>query len=172
MSVGIHEYTFVHLGLSRWYSSKKSCQCRRPKRHRFDPWVRKMPWSRKWQPTPAFSPGKFHGKRSLMGSQRVGRDWATEHAYMHMCTRLWVHTHTHTQKYGGFPGCSDDKNTCLQCGRPRFNPWLGKIPWRRKWLPTPVFLPGKFHGQRTLAGVHGVTKSQTRPSEFHYYHYI
>ena len=31
-----------------------------------------------------------------------------------------------------------------------FNPWVGKIPWNRKWQPTPVFLPGKFHGQRRL----------------------
>ena len=30
--------------------------------------------------------------------------------------------------------------------------WVGKIPWRRKWLPTPVFWPGEFHGQRGLAG--------------------
>ena len=30
------------------------------------------------------------------------------------------------------------------------DPWAGKIPWRREWLPTPVFLPGKFHGQRSL----------------------
>ena len=35
---------------------------------------------------------------------------------------------------------------------PRFNPWVGKIPWRRKWQPTPVFLPGKSHGQKSLAG--------------------
>ena len=40
----------------------------------------------------------------------------------------------------------------MQCRRPRFNPWVGKIPWRRKWQPAPVFLPGKFHGQRGLAG--------------------
>ena len=33
-----------------------------------------------------------------------------------------------------------------------FNPWVGKIPWNRKWQPTPVLLPGKFHGQRSLAG--------------------
>ena len=40
---------------------------------------------------------------------------------------------------------------------------VGKIPWRRKWQPTPVFLPGKSHGQSSLAGytVHGVAKSQT-----------
>ena len=34
----------------------------------------------------------------------------------------------------------------------RFNPWVGKMPWRREWLPTPVFLPGEYHGQRRLAG--------------------
>ena len=35
-------------------------------------------------------------------------------------------------------------------GRPGFDPWVGKIPWRREWLPTPVFLPREFHGQRSL----------------------
>ena len=40
----------------------------------------------------------------------------------------------------------------LQCRRPGFNPWVGKIPWRRKWQPTLVLLPGEFHGQRSLAG--------------------
>ena len=33
-----------------------------------------------------------------------------------------------------------------------FDPWVGKIPWRREWLPTPVFLPQEFHGLRSLAG--------------------
>ena len=61
---------------------------------------------------------------------------------------------------------------CLQCGRPGFDPWVGKIRWRKKWQPTPVFLPGKFHGQRNLssvdwqATVRGVTKSWTRLSDF------
>ena len=40
----------------------------------------------------------------------------------------------------------------MQCGRPGFNPWVGKMPWRRKWQPTPVFLPGGSHGQRSLVG--------------------
>ena len=40
----------------------------------------------------------------------------------------------------------------LQCGRPGVNPWLGKIPWRRKWQSTLVLLPGKSHGQRSLVG--------------------
>ena len=42
-----------------------------------------------------------------------------------------------------FPGGSDGKSVCLQCGRPWFEPWVGKIPWRRKWKSTPVFLPEK-----------------------------
>ena len=33
-----------------------------------------------------------------------------------------------------------------------FNPWVRKIPWRRTWQPTPVFLPGEFHGQRSMQG--------------------
>ena len=45
-----------------------------------------------------------------------------------------------------FPGGSDSKSVCLQCGRPGFNPWVGKIPWGRKWQPTPELLAGKFHG--------------------------
>ena len=47
---------------------------------------------------------------------------------------------------------SDSRSVCLQYGRPRFDPWVRKIPWRRKWQPTPVLLPGKFHGQRSLVG--------------------
>ena len=41
---------------------------------------------------------------------------------------------------------------CLQCRRPGFNPWVWKISWRRKWLPTPISLLGEFHGQRRLVG--------------------
>ena len=41
---------------------------------------------------------------------------------------------------------------CLQCRRLGFNPWVGKIPWRRERLPTPIFLLGELHGERSLAG--------------------
>ena len=48
---------------------------------------------------------------------------------------------------------------CLRCGIPRFSPWMEKIPWKMKWLPTPIFLPGKSHRQRSLLStVHGVAK--------------
>ena len=62
----------------------------------------------------------------------------------------------------------------LQCRRHRFDLWVGKISWRRKWQPTPVFLPGKFHGQRSQVGytVHGVTRVRhdlvTKPSPLVY----
>ena len=47
-------------------------------------------------------------------------------------------------------------------GRPDFDLWVGKIPWRRAWQPTPVFLPGEVHGQRSLVvTVHEVAKSWT-----------
>ena len=49
----------------------------------------------------------------------------------------------------------------LQCRRLRFNSWVRKIPWRRKWLPTPVFLPGKSHGQRILVGYRWIESHTT-----------
>jgi len=65
-------------GLSRWLSGKEpACQCG------FDPWVWKIPWRRKWQPTSVFLPGKSHGRRSPagyspQGLKRVGHDLATK----------------------------------------------------------------------------------------------
>ena len=56
---------------------------------------------------------------------------------------------------------------CLQCRRPGFNPWIRKIPWRRQWHPTPVLLPGKSHGWRSLVGcTPWGHKSRTRLSDF------
>ena len=66
-------------------STKESiCQCRRHKRHGFDPWVGKILWSRKWQPAPAFLPGESHGQRSLVsyspwGCKESDMTEATEH---------------------------------------------------------------------------------------------
>ena len=49
-----------------------TCQCRRGKRCGFDPWVRKIPWRRAWQPTPVFLPGESHKQRSLVGYRPWG----------------------------------------------------------------------------------------------------
>ena len=55
----------------------------------------------------------------------------------------------------GFSSDSDGKESTCHVGDlgsiPGFSSWVGKIPWRREQLPTPVFLPGEFHGQRSLA---------------------
>ena len=74
-------YTYISWGFPAGTVVKEfSCWC---KRQGFDPWVRKIPWRRKWQPTPAFLPEKSHGQRSLAGSLAVVRGW----------TRLSTHTH-------------------------------------------------------------------------------
>ena len=57
-----------------------------------------------------------------------------------------------SSSHQGFPGPQWSR-ICLQYRTHRiFDPWVRKVPWRRKWLPTPVFLPGGSHGQRSLAG--------------------
>ena len=64
-----------------------ACQCRRHKRRRFDPWVSKVPWSRKWQPTLVFLPEKSHGQRSLSGHS----PWDRKESFtidMQMCLTL------------------------------------------------------------------------------------
>ena len=66
----------------------------------------------------------------------------------------------------GFPGGTSGKEITCQCRRHKrlgFNPWIRKIPWRRKWHPTPVLLPGKPHGRRNLVGCSpwGCTESDT-----------
>ena len=70
------------LGLS---GKESAYQCRRCRRRGFDPWVGKIPWSRKWQPTSVFLPGLSHGQRSLVGYSPWGRKESdtTEHAHTH-----------------------------------------------------------------------------------------
>ena len=78
--------------MTRWCSGKKKkqtiCQCRRCKRHGFDPWVGKLPWRRKWQLTAVFLPGKFHGQRNL---------WAAVHGVGKSRRCLSIHTQTQTR---------------------------------------------------------------------------
>ena len=83
-----------------------TCQCRGHKRCRFDPWVRKIPWRRAWQPIPVFLPGEFHGQRSLMGYCPQGhKDSDTTEATcthartcayvwkcMHECINVWFYS--------------------------------------------------------------------------------
>ena len=85
------------------------------------------------------------GRLQSMGLQRVGHDWVTN-------THTHKHTHQALAKKKTMKRWLRWQRICLQCRRPRLDPWVGKIAWRRKWLPTPVFLPWEVHGQRSLAG--------------------
>ena len=68
--------------------------------------------------------------------------------------------------YLGLPWWHRQHRICLQWGKPGFNPWVGKIPWRRERLPTPVFVPGESYGHRSLVGYSPrVTKSWTSQSD-------
>ena len=83
----------VELGqhlLGGFSGKESSCQCRRRRRHRFGLWVGTMPWNRKWQPTPLFLPGEFHGQRSLVDP----RSWG------HKESDTTEHTHTQSTYVG------------------------------------------------------------------------
>ena len=67
-----------------------------------------------------------------------------------------------------FPGCANGKEPTCQCRRHkrcRFDPWVRKIPWRRAWQPTPVFLPGESHGQRSLAAYSPQSRKESDMTE-------
>ena len=80
---------FSLCGLAQWFSGKEpTCPCRRC---RFDPWVRKIPWRRKWQPTVAFLPGKF--QRGLAGYS----PWSRKRVRHNQVTKQQISLHSHHQ---------------------------------------------------------------------------
>ena len=131
-----------------------------------------LAWKIPWMEEP--------GRLPSMGLHRVGHDWSGLAAAAAAAAEPKDHDNGYRWRwsglsqwpvevlnlidcYFGFPHSSVGKEL-LQCRRPGFNPWAGKIPWRRERLPTPVFWPGEFPG---LYIVHGVGKSWTRLSGFH-----
>ena len=73
------------------------------------------------------------------------------------CVKWWftvvkLHLYLDNWIFGELPRWHSGKEFACQCRRCQFDPWVGKIPWSKKWQPTPVFLPGKSHGQRSLVG--------------------
>ena len=100
-----------------------------------------MHWRRKWQPTPVFLPGESQGWGSMVGCRLWGRAESDT---------------TEVTRQQHLPASAGDN----RCG---FDPWVRKIPWRRAWLPIPVFLPRKFMDRGAWqATVHRVTQSRTR----------
>ena len=88
----------------------------------------------------------FPGAAALLYGQSSGHDEPVVAGSAYRC-RLprWLRGKTNKQTN------KQTKTTC-QCRRRGFYSWVGKIPWRRKRQPTPVFLPGESHGQRSLVG--------------------
>ena len=133
-------------------------------------------WRRKWQPTPVFLPGESQGQRSLVGCPHgvsqsrtrlrrlfwlleglaaltpdllksqlclfnfnEMRDWSVFVFAKNILLPQWLSGNLPVMCLLRHKGC-------------RFNLWVGKIPWKRKWQPTLVFLPEKSHAQRSLVG--------------------
>ena len=92
--LGLFLITCCQMGINYMIPSGKeyTCQRRRCKRCGFDPWVGKIPWSRKWQPTPVFLPRKFCRPRSQVGRGRGTDRGAAE-------SQTWLSTHTQTQYF-------------------------------------------------------------------------
>ena len=67
-------------------------------------------------------------------------------------TKMQLFALLFTDYYSGLSWWLRRQTICPLCERCRFDSWVRRIPWRREWLPTPVFLPGEFHGQKSLAG--------------------
>ena len=90
-----------------------------------------------------------------MGSRRVGHD----------CSDLAAAA---ARDVWSFPCGTSGKEPACQCRRHKrsgFDTWVGKIPWRRAWQPTPVFLPGESHGQRSLVGCSPLVRKELDKTE-------
>ena len=134
-----------------------------------------MPWRRKWQPIPVFLPGESHKQRNLVGYSPQGHkesgttEWLNHHHHQcinHFCHMRhlawqipWAEEPGRLQSMGSL-GVGHDWATLLSL--------FTCMHWRRKWQPTPVFLPGESQGRRSLVGcrlwgrtVHGVARSRT-----------
>ena len=109
-----------------------------------------------WMASPTWQTGVWVSSRSWwwtgkpgmmqsMGSQRVGHNWVTE--LNSACMRWAIQCSHVVPALLGFPG-KESASHCRRSKRHSLYPYVGKIPWRRKWQPTPVFLPG----QRSLVG--------------------
>ena len=122
---------------------------------RFNPRIGKIPWRRKWQPTPVFLPGEFFGQRS----------WQPILVWEFvLCWQLVV---PHSSPLAWKIPWTEDPGGLQSMGSQRV--WATSLSlftfthWRRKWQSAPVFLPGESQGQGSLVGcVYGVAQSRTQ----------
>ena len=116
----------------------------------FNIWIGKIPWRSEWLLTQVFLLENVHGRipwtEELHGLQSMGSKELTQLRDFHF---------HFTIQEDDLPGGTGGKELACQSSRQkrhRFSLWVRKIFWRRAWHPIPVFLPGKFHGQRSLVG--------------------
>ena len=145
-------------------------------RPQFDSWVGKIHWRRDRLPTPVFlgfpcgsadkesacnvgnlgsipGLGRCSGERKGYPLQYSGLENSMDYI-VHEVRKSWTWlSNFHFQKERGLPWWLSVRESTCQCRRHGFDPWVGKIPWRRKWQPTLVFLPGKYHEQRKPGGL-------------------
>ena len=141
-----------------------------------------LAWKIPWMDEP--------GRLQSMGSQRVGHDWVTSlgsrnyskylkhfnsfyssHESCEVFKKMYIiwilqMSLLKHRKVNSLCRAAKWQRLCLQCTRPGFDPWVGKILWRRKWLSTPVLLPGKFHGRRGLAGYSSWGRKESDTTEW------
>ena len=121
------------------------------------------------QPTRFLRPWDFPGKSTgvgchcllrsillpqyIVGETVLATDWKRRVLPIWPMVKKWVLSKVALVSiYDGLLWWLSGKEAACQCRRPRFDPSVGKIPWRRKWQPTPVFFPGDSHGRRNLVG--------------------
>ena len=107
-------------------------------------------------------PHWFEWHEPWVKNHHVNVDFVCVCTHVHMCVCIWPERFTGSLteinkscwERGYFPGGPVVKNppSNPEDKRRGFDPRVGNIPWSRRWQPTPVYLPGKFHGQRSLAG--------------------
>ena len=176
----------VVMGFPGGASGKEpTCKCRRHKRCRFYPWLGKIPWRKVWQPPPVFLPGESHGQRSLVNIVHgvpKSRTWlSASHMMWWLCNSVNVFNTLNCTLKGEGDG-TPLQYFCLEnptdggawqaavrgVARVRHD-WATSLSlftfmhWRRKWQPTPAFLPGESQGRGSLVGCRlwGRTESDT-----------
>ena len=178
------------LGFPRWLRGQRiPLQCRE---HRLDPWVGKIPWRRKLQPTPVFLPWRIPWTEEPGGLQSMkceSRSVLSDSLWPHglysppmdytgnspgqntgvgrlSLTLLWNGLFTAKLQIPGFSCRLRWSRIHLWCRRCRryhgFDPWVGKVPWRRAWQPTPVFLPWRIPWIEEPGGLQSIGSQRVR----------
>ena len=114
----LHIFKGEVLYINRWVSqglcgNEFTCQYRRYRRQGFDPWVRKIPWERKWQPIPVLLPGKSHGQRSLVGHRPSNHKELDPTEHMCMKNR-WCEKRFWTYPFKNYQNGKDTLKTLQQ----------------------------------------------------------